>query len=127
MAVNLLELLNDLEAKAKAATRGKWRSEPLNNPKKIVANGFLVAECFANGKEHLETEANASYIAACSPETVLAFITALREAREVIVTRVRCDVTCGTNFENDVGENMGCTCGAEKARDWLAKYPKGEK
>lgn len=80
---NPFDTLNDLEAKARAVIRDH---EP--------------AAMFAFGE-------------ACSPDTVLTLITALREAEELITHAVEL---------GHLGE--GSTQGW--AQDWLAKYAKGE-
>lgn len=112
----LLLLLDDLEAKAKAATPGPWIVEHtadsnwVGTPK---GNGQKVEQIILhNERESLKeiylkrNDNDADYIAACSPETVLALITALREAGRVISV---------------FGE-----LGNRNAKDWLAKYAKRE-
>lgn len=77
---NLKKLLDDLEAKVKAATPGPWKcsEKSFQGLHDIYCGGELIANA-TNGKFK-----DAEHIAACSPETVLALIAALREAREVI-------------------------------------------
>lgn len=89
----LLLLLDDLEAKAKAATPGPWiveRTADSNWVGTPKGNGQKVEQIILhNERESLKeiylkrNDNDADYIAACSPETVLALITALREAREL--------------------------------------------
>lgn len=109
--MNLLPLLDDLEAKAKAATPGpRYETDDYQNhdheiridrtfepPSYIVCN----------------IPQDARFIAACSPDTVLTLITALREAEELITHAVEL---------GHLGE--GSTQGW--AQDWLAKYAKRE-
>lgn len=105
----LLLLLDDLEAKAKAATPGPYYSYPF-----IL---FAGKDAIASATDHT-TKATFEYIAACSPEAVLALITALREAAE-FYSILECEPVFG--FE------VNTTSLTKKARAFLAKYfPRGE-
>lgn len=91
----LHDILNDLEAKAKAAT--------------------IDYICGA------DTSLTRKYIHACHPDTVLTLITALREARDLAES---CDKVFSI-VENVGRESFSHADFApehKKARDWLAKF-----
>lgn len=130
---NLSELLNDLEAKAKAAT-----PDQVDSIIKGALNGSGRQIWHMRGAPTFEEQAkrDVEYYAACSPDTVLALITALR------------DLQARNEFLEDAFENQkefieGAIndklalrearalisvfgeLGNRNAKDWLAKY--GEK
>lgn len=83
-----------LEAIAKAATPGPWGRAPdpchYDTLSTIVGNCHRIAEI--GGVSVDEQDANAAYIAAANPETVLALIEmirALEAERDAAVSRVR--------------------------------------
>jgi len=96
MAVNLLELLNDLETKAKAAKESAGKE---------------------SWDDHISTVSDFPSVPAldlfeaCSPDTVLALITALREAHEVIE---------GYTESSRMGVDLG-----QPARAFLERYSSG--
>lgn len=96
----LFDILNDLEAKAKAATTN---CITCGNPASIYSSG----------------EGTNSYECVIqSPETVLTLITALREAESAI----KALYVVSLNPPNDVsGREL-----FDQGKDWLAKYVKGE-
>lgn len=110
----LQDTLNDMEEKAKKATPGKWTTF---HPKLRYCANDIAAETrggepfvLAQMNRNMENwKEDASYIAACSPDTVLALITALREAHEHAVEHVsNCfDMRCGD---------------CKMFGSWLAKY-----
>lgn len=116
MAVNLFELLNDLEAKAKAAT-----PDQVDSIIKGALNGSGRQIWHMRGAPAFEEQAkrDVEYYAACSPDTVLALITALREAGEAL-KRIENPVLRGRPSYADWELRL-------IARDWRAKYAKGEK
>lgn len=103
------DILNDLEAKAKAAT-----PDQVDSIIKGALNGSGRQIWHMRGAPAFEEQAkrDVEYYAACSPDTVLALITALREA-ERILSRVE-------------SEGLVKLSTQDEARDWLAKYAKGE-
>lgn len=107
---NPFDTLNDLEAKAKAAT-----PDQVDSIIKGALNGSGRQIWHMRGAPAFEEQAkrDVEYYAACSPDTVLTLITALREAEELITHAVEL---------GHLGE--GSTQGW--AQDWLAKYAKGE-
>lgn len=114
MELNLHDTLNDLEEKAKKATPGPWKESGMDicAPK---ASTFLSGglKLVVGDADYLNEE-DQSYIAACSPDTVLALITALREAEETLELY--------TSRDGRVEVDPGL-----EARDWLAKYAKEKK
>lgn len=112
---SLLSLLDNLEAKAKAAT-----PDQVDSIIKGALNGSGRQIWHMRGAPAFEEQAkrDVEYYAACSPDTVLTLITALREAGELFQVCQHC--RCGNPEER-------CNhWAANKARDWLAKYAKGD-
>lgn len=79
--INLPALINDLKALEATATPGEWTVLPKGHPKCIVAKKYLLAECFANGKDGPKTSANAELIAA-SRNALPTLISAIEELAE---------------------------------------------
>lgn len=121
----LHDTLNDLEEKAKKATPGPWvTNEPASY--NTYPGVYLVIGDRPNTDDEKivinddeATKDNLKYIAACSPDTVLALITALREAEEAL-KRIENPVLRGRPSYADWELRL-------IARDWLAKYAKREK
>lgn len=128
----LLDTINDLEEKAKKATpKYEYRSMSVYGLRVLNGEGKVLVRMGPASN----FRADAEYIAACSPETVLALITALREAgelaKDLATRRVLCEDGKATMYLHNVPtvsvfKNEALDIG-QKARDWLAKYPKGEK
>lgn len=104
----LHDILNDLEAKAKAAT-----PDQVDSIIKGALNGSGRQIWHMRGAPAFEEQAkrDVEYYAACSPDTVLALITALREAHQVIEWKAAQEIPF-------IGG---------KARDYLKKYRKVKK
>lgn len=118
----LHDTLNDLEEKAKKATPGpiEARLNPETGAWHLVHTSVprgLNGGCYSHILYCDKTDAE--YIAACSPEMMLALITALREAEEAL-KRIENPVLPGRPSYADWELRL-------IARDWLAKYAKGEK
>ena len=141
---NLLDIINDLEAKAKAATPGPWhygeedrtvfaakdtQVDPLQDYERCNS---ICTMSGGDGYDFVDFEATGAYIATCSPDTVLTLITALREAMDLagyyadenlyeVKERIAQTEVGIVPYESaDVDDG-------EKARAWLAKYAKGDK
>lgn len=117
MAVNLFELLNDLEAKAKAAT-----PDQVDSIIKGALNGSGRQIWHMRGAPAFEEQAkrDVEYYAACSPQTIATLCEALEDARELA------EYSREHGERNLTGRNEQYLL-AEKARAFLAKYfPKGE-
>lgn len=119
----LHDTLNDLEEKAKEATPGpiEARLNPETGAWHLVHTSVprgLNGGCYSHILYCDKTDAE--YIASCSPETVLALITALREAEEAM--------SMGAFHHNSCPWLNGkeCYCAREKVDKWLAKYARGE-
>ena len=133
----LHDTLNDLEEKAKKATPGpiEARLNPETGAWHLVHTSVprgLNGGCYSHILYCDKTDAE--YIAACSPDTVLALITVLREAREVIEKVAKpiqkTVYRYGSMSDRDdppypVTETVDKD-DAKEARAFLAKYPKGD-
>lgn len=103
----LHDTFNNLEAKARKATPGK---------RYVGGSSSLGRHIFTdrNGRETIAIiyhDEDALHFAACSPDTVLSLITALREA-ESILSHIESE--CLVKLSNQ-----------DEARNWLAKYANG--
>lgn len=116
--MNLSQLITELKEKAaKATPKCTW----------VAKQGSYKDRYWVDGTKHSDgacvaifTKVEAKHIAACSPETVLALITALREAEEAM--------SMGAFHHNSCPWLNGkeCYCAREKVDKWLAKYARGE-
>ena len=63
---------------AQAATPGNWKQQVSNVTDR---QGYMIASCYGakHGSEASKCEANAAFIAACSPDTILGLVAKLRE------------------------------------------------
>jgi len=108
----LHDTLNDLEEKAKKATQGRFqfRSTPVYGIRVLNSLGKTLVRLGPASNLRMDAE----YIAACSPETVLTLITALREAEEAL-KRIENPVLRGRPSYADWELRL-------IARDWRAKF-----
>jgi hypothetical protein len=74
--------LDTLRMLAEEATPGKWERDG-DFVRDTV--GLRIAECFANWKPDERIAADASYIAACDPQTILALLDENERLRAAIV------------------------------------------
>lgn len=125
---NPLEAVERLEALARAATPGQWGVEDpmdhcltiVSNPSEPVYDWKWVATCdWPDEDDHLitsrEVKANAAFIAAANPETILALISTLRsqaEALERAVEVAKSFVLWAENPSDDA-------CGMARELEWL--------
>lgn len=72
--------LDHLEVAAKAATPGPWRVDCPRKNARIKSGDMFVMESYAANAVRLD--ADAAFIAAANPETILALIRELRELRQ---------------------------------------------
>lgn len=108
-------MLNDLELKAKSATRGKWITDQeghlhgaINCGKKHIAlaNYF---NCHDDESRVTNTKDNAAYIASACPDVVLALIEELRNTQKAL--HLACKNLCAPKhaFDSvDCGFNHEC-------------------
>ena len=77
--------LDELEAKARAATQGNWHlNKELSRPAtKLIydASGYLIANVGGYKFDDTENDKNAEFIATANPDTVLKLIAAMRVYR----------------------------------------------
>jgi len=80
--------LDELEAKARAATQGNWHlNKELSRPAtKLIYDdsGYLIANVGGYKFGDTENDKNASFIAAANPDTMLKLIAAMRVYREAL-------------------------------------------
>jgi hypothetical protein len=102
-------ILADLEAKARAATRGKWITDheghlhgAINCGKKHIAlaNYF---NCHDDESRVTNTKNNAAYIASACPDVVLALIEELRNTQKALYCA--CENLCAPKYAYD---NVSC-------------------
>lgn len=133
---NLFELLNDLEAKAKAATLPKITAcpkcdstSPPDWTERSPGGNSQCSDCKKPSANWAWVKQSPSPFHP-GPDTVLALITALREAAELAqdlaTRRVLCDDGKATMYLHHVPtvsffKNESIDIG-QKARDWLAKF-----
>lgn len=117
--------LDELESKAKAATPGEWQHEDGGYVGQYIDGRFeysLVAYCGGPDRENMhEGPANAAYIAAANPATMLALIARIRELeeRDTELSEAAAQVL------DDMGKKGLNCCGAAKAdlRAALGEWP----
>lgn len=138
----LLKIIDELEAKAKAATPGPWhygekdrtvfaaidtQVDPLQDYERCNS---ICAMSGGDGYDFVDLETTGQYIAACSPDVILQLCTALREATELAqdlaTRRVLCDDGKATMYLYNVPtvsffKNEAIDIG-QKARAFLEKW-----
>jgi len=125
---NLFDTLTNLEEKAKKATCGPWeKNEYSNYPNgySVYANGGCIAERWQDGLSKSEQKTlrdTGDYIAAASPDAILALCQALREAKDVcdyVVQHEHSNLECNPDLHRHdrYRENMYW-----KVRTFLEKY-----
>ena len=98
-------MLFDLEAKARAATRGEWVTGQDGHLRGAVNCGkkhIAMANFFHSRDEEqrvLNTEDNADYISAASPDVMLALIEELRNTQKAL--RLACENLCAPKHAYD--------------------------
>jgi hypothetical protein len=73
------DILDRLEALAKAATPGPWGGSAYGDIMPDGA-GYLVASCIGNSGPYRNCKPNAAHIAACDPSTILRLVRVARAA-----------------------------------------------
>jgi len=112
--------LDELEAKASAATQGNWHfnKELSRLATKLIydASGYLIANVGGYKFGDTENDKNASFIAAANPDTMLKLIAAMRLYREALRTHAKHNGYCDGP--------LGCGCSAPKAQEALDQVDK---